>query len=384
MKLCVPTNWDNELIEGLARINEKNHNIYEVFGSLPFGIVPGGRAPFGLPQVTREQAEEHIRLAKSKGIKFNYIMNAGSLMNQEYTIPGRSKISEYISWIVSAGADSITIGIPILLEHIKKKYPHVNVNISVQGGVATPIEAKRFENLGAGRIVLRRRCNRDFKVLKEIKKAVKSDLCVFVNLDCINQCTMMFYHLSHPNHVCQNPNGSYVTYIDYPKISCSLVKALDIVEFIKSRWIRPEDLKEYEALGIEYFKIIDRRMPTDKILKIVEAYSNQKYEGNLNDLFYYLPKPQVFLNQLKKKLPEAYEKINGDVLSEIPVPTMQIDNKKLDGFLEFFKNHDCSSGCGDCNYCAEISKKVMKIENPQEFEDYANALKKIKEEVSNL
>jgi len=381
MKLCVPTNWDNELISGLDKINDKNHNIYELFGSLPFGVVPGGRAPFGLPQVTREQAEEHIKLVKSKGIKFNYVMNAGSLMNQEYTKDGREKIAEYIGWVVSIGVDSITVGVPVLVEYIKKKYPSIRVNISIQAGVATPRAAKVYEDLGADRIVLRKRCNRDFKVLNEIRKAVKTDLCVFVNLDCVYQCTMMNYHLSLPNHVCQNPDGDYEIYVDYPKISCSLVKALNPVEFIKSRWIRPEDLREYEKLGIEYFKIVDRRMPTDRILKITEAYSNQKYEGNLNDLFYYLPKPQVFLNQLRKKLPESYEKINGEELSRITVPQMNIDNKKLNGFLDYFKKHDCNYGCKDCNYCADVAKNVMKIEDSKEFKDYVDVLIKIRNEI---
>lgn len=384
MKLCVPTNWDKNLLEGLIEINRKNHSIYELYGSLPFGIIPGGRAPFSLPQLDREQAEEYIDAVKSAGLKFNYVMNAGTLINQEYTIEGRRKIKEYISWINSTGADSITVAVPLLAEYIKKEFPALKVSVSIGAGVATPRAAKVFESLGADRIALRRRCNRDFRVLKEIRKAVKIGLCLFANLDCIYECSMMYYHLSLPNHVCQDEDGNYMQYIDYPKICCSLKKASNPAEFIKSRWIRPEDIKEYEAIGYEYFKLVDRRMPTEKILQIANAYSNRKYEGNLADLFYYLPSLKGFCEQLKKQLPSEYDKIKAGNLSQIETPKISIDNRKLDGFLGYFKTHDCAMGCRECRHCDDIAEKSIKTRGKEKFYKYANALRKIKEEVTSL
>ena len=55
-------------------------------------------------------------------------------------------------------------------------------------------------------------------------------------------------------------------------------------EYIKSPWVRPEDIKYYEEIGIEHFKITERGFPTDELVKRVKAYTDRKYNGNLIDL----------------------------------------------------------------------------------------------------
>ena len=54
--------------------------------------------------------------------------------------------------------------------------------------------------------------------------------------------------------------------------------------FIKSAWIRPEDLSRYEALGYTTFKLIERGMPSAELLKRVAAYSARRFDGNLAEL----------------------------------------------------------------------------------------------------
>jgi len=58
MKLRVSTNFDNALIPGLAGTDTE-----ELYGKLPHDVVGGVRPAFLLPQVGREEIEEHIRQA---------------------------------------------------------------------------------------------------------------------------------------------------------------------------------------------------------------------------------------------------------------------------------------------------------------------------------
>jgi collagenase-like PrtC family protease len=58
----------------------------------------------------------------------------------------------------------------------------------------------------------------------------------------------------------------------------------DPVEFVKSRWIRPEDVKVYEDVGIDMLKILERNNTSDTLGERVKAYSMRSYEGNLIDM----------------------------------------------------------------------------------------------------
>jgi collagenase-like PrtC family protease len=127
-------------------------------------------------------------------------------------------------------------------------------------------------------------------------------------------------------------------------------------ELIKSRWIRPEDLKEYKKYGIERFKIGTRYKDTKWLLNCAKAYSQNYYNGNLLDLLtdIYLPIPELKFKEV-----------------------IYIDNKKLNKFLKFFKNKDCENKCdGSCNYCRKIAEKVIIIKDKEYIKKYLFYLKK--------
>jgi len=65
------------------------------------------------------------------------------------------------------------------------------------------------------------------------------------------------------------------------------------VELLKSPWIRPEDIRHYEAIGYERFKITERFKRTPLLLENVRVYENRRYDGNLLDLFT-LPRKGAF------------------------------------------------------------------------------------------
>ena len=146
-------------------------------------------------------------------------------------------------------------------------------------------------------------------------------------------------------------------------------KLLPHEDGVPGPWIRPEDVPFYKKIGIEHIKITERDFPTEILVKRVEAYSNHSYNGNLLDLIqghgYILEGTELEPLEVKTEFANINEvvneifKVRGFKLERKYPQHVYIDNKKLDGFLEFFKQGKCKGNCQNCNYCASISKKTI-------------------------
>ena len=53
-----------------------------------------------------------------------------------------------------------------------------------------------------------------------------------------------------------------------------------------SGWIRSEDLKKYEDIGIYNFKIEGRGVKPDIMLKSIKSYVNMYYKGSVFDVLF--------------------------------------------------------------------------------------------------
>jgi collagenase-like PrtC family protease len=129
----------------------------------------------------------------------------------------------------------------------------------------------------------------------------------------------------------------------------------DPVEFIRAPWIRPEDVGAYEEIGIDCFKIAERSQETSWILRAANAYASRKYDGDLLDIINFPEGLYRFI--LSQQFPQR------DLPDRLkPV----IDNRKLDGFLEFFRENTCRDrSCDDCGYCERVAEKVLTVDNPE-------------------
>lgn len=184
------------------------------------------------------------------------------------------------------GVDSVTISIPYLLELIKNRYPQLGIPVSTQAGVDSIERAKYWEDLGADEITLSFvDVNRDFHLLKEIRKNIRCRLKLIANLDCLYHCPFYKYHSVLNSHSSHSTHPTRGFMIDYCYLSCSYKRMKDSVESIRSGWIRPEDVHYYEDVGIDRLKIVNRTMITEAISLIVNAYAERRYNGNLLDLF---------------------------------------------------------------------------------------------------
>lgn len=384
IKFYVATNWQEDLIPLIRK-----EYVDELYGKLSADFIGGGRASSMLPQISKKHASIHIQKAHESGLKFNYLLNATCLDNLEWTITGQRKIRALLDWIVKLKVDSVTVSIPYLLELIKKRYPKLKVYVSTQAGVDGPQRAIYWYNLGADRITLSvLDVNRDFPLLKEIRKSVKCELQLIANLECLYRCPIYKYHSVLNAHSSQSNHITKGFVIDYCHLRCNFIKIANPVEFIRAGWIRPEDIHYYEDIGINHIKLVNRGMSTQEILLIVNAYSDRYYNGNLLDLFSAPTKNIVYQNpNLIHKLRYFFRPFSVNIFKLLKYRRfftgygIYIDNQKLEGFLEYFLKESCSlKSCKDCGYCDKVAKKVIKID-----EDYRNKnLTKYQEFLDNI
>ncbi|MFA4993171.1 MAG: U32 family peptidase [Candidatus Omnitrophota bacterium] len=353
MKLCVPTNWQPDLLD---KINKTK--VMEIYGKLDRDPVGGGRPSFMLAHINKSRVKEYISAVKKCGLKFNYLLNAVCLGNAEWSASGQKRIRDFLDWLSAIGVDTVTVSIPYLLELVKRHYPHFETKVSVCAQVCDPLQAKYWEDLGADEISLSPwNINRDFKTLKKIRKAVRCKLQVYANTRCLSGCPFVQYHYSSHSH--SSRTNDRESTVNYCKFSCNYLILKQPQRLISACWIRPEDLAYYEKAGINTIKLSERGMETRQIQRIVEAYTAQSYSGNLMDLLCVIPAKRLAIGKSRKTRTTRFTKLLNQMLGN---DLTFLDNNKLDGFLNFFIEGKCNRiNCDTCGYCRSIANKALYI-----------------------
>jgi collagenase-like PrtC family protease len=284
----VGTNWDFSLLDAL-----QGTSVDTLFGKLPFDVVGGARPGFVLPQVNREYVQRYIHACHEKGMEFSYLLNAPCLGNLQYSRKGYGQIIDLLEWVDHSGADSVVIGIPYLIDLVRKRFPRLKIKVSTTARVNTVRKALQYEDMGVEEIIIDEHINREFKTLERIRKTVKCNLEILVNNICLWQCPYNYEHVNHDGHASREGEEEDNCYLQYPGYLCLYRKLMEPVELLKSPWIRPEDVHHYEDMGYKHFKITERFKRTPLLIEHVKAYENRRYDGNLLDLFT-LPRKEAF------------------------------------------------------------------------------------------
>ncbi|MBI2964308.1 MAG: U32 family peptidase [Deltaproteobacteria bacterium] len=340
-KLILPTNWDPALLPRVAPLRPAY-----LYGALPREATV--RSSLVLPQATEEDVAAQIAQAAQLGIRFTYVMNATCLGNREISEDGRWEILQRLEWLRGVGAAAVVTANPYVMELARKSTPDLELQVSVLAAVNDARKAAFFRDLGADLIHIDPQINRDFRRLESIRRAVDCRLSVVVNEGCLLSCPIRQYHANTISHSVEGIERRY--YVDYCYYRCSLARNADVVEYLRAPWIRPQDLAEYEAVGIDLFKIAGREKMgegasshTPWILKVAGAYHRRRCEDVAELLV--AVQPMVGLS------------------GEAPAPwRVRIAADRLDGFLSFFRDGRCSLDCQRCSHCAEWAKACVSAE----------------------
>lgn len=367
MKFSVCTNFQDDLI---PRLNKKE--VQSLYGKLTSDFIGGGRASYMLPSVSRRQVRRHIEQAHKNGLGFNYLLNSACLGTREFTMSGQRKIRKLLDWIVDIGADSVTVAIPYLARLIKKSYPQLKINVSSFDYIDTVTKARYWQDLGADTIVLPPTLfNRDFAALKKFRKYIKCKLQLLANNVCMFGCQNVGQHRLSLSHGSQSEDLSQGYVLDFCALNCRYLRLLEPVNFIRADWIRPEDVRCYEEIGIDALKIIGRARSADFIIKAVDAYSKRDYHGNLLDIIahpYGQRRPMTakrFFRGLRyaRRIFTFNPFYIRKMVRSFPHLEVYLDNKKLDGFIKYFVDGKCpGEPCDGCSYCKDAADIALKID----------------------
>jgi collagenase-like PrtC family protease len=388
MKLSVAANWDMSLLDGLANIPE----VTSIYAKLPFDVVGGGRAGIVLPSVDWDSAVTYIEAAHRRGLSFCYLINAPCLGNLEQTEEGRNQILTFISQLVESGVDSVSIANLAIVSLVRHNFPDLPIRGSVLSWPTNLPRLKYQESLGIDPLIIPySEFNRDFGMLPKIRSGITCDMQLFANISCIYNCHYLAEHACSVGHSSQltpnipRPNS----FLDFYLWQCTRRRLLNPELFLMSRWIRPEDLHIYEAMGFDEFKIIDRSRSTAWLLRATKAYADRHYEGNLLDILSLelLGDPAGFHNDIEDQIRERmrhYETEDRQLMlrmlklrRRLLALDIHIDNAALTDFLAGFMKIRCSETyCEDCRYCHRYAERAVRYDR-KEAEVLANDISEL-------
>ncbi len=371
VRFSLAANYDPALVPELAP-----YPVDEVYGKFPDDGISGGRPRYLATPLSASAMRRYIRQLEQHGIAFNYLLNGACFGNREWTRSWQKRLTGLLGRLADLGVRRLTVSTPYLLELVKRRFPEFKVKVGIYAQVDTPRRARFWEDLGADAITVESfSINRNFPRLEAIRKAVSCDLQLIVNHVCLLNCPMQSYHQGGFAHA---SDDTTTLFIDYCLLRCSRQRLIDPSQFIKSTWIRPEDLGAYEAIGYTTFKLLERGIPSAELLRRVKAYSERRFDGNLAELLlsysfreplrresfwsvrHFLKPRQVSPLRLKPLLELA--RLQG-MLSPLPECAIRIEASRIPGnFLDTFRDRDCTSlDCAACGYCERIASQAVSV-----------------------
>lgn len=372
MQLSVPANYDIDLVPRL-----KKYPVEEVYGKLPHDFVGGGRPSYMAGRLTLRQLGEYVAALRRNDIEFNYLLNSACLANCEWSRSWQKKLNRLLTELAAMGVTRLTVTSPYLLERIRAAFPYFYIRAGIYAQVDTPSRARFWEDLGANMITLESfSINRDFERLKAIRSAVSCSLQLIANHPCLPNCAMQSYHQNTFAHA---SNGERGLFIDYCFLRCTLLRLKDPSLFLKAAWIRPEDIGEYESLGFTKFKLLERNIPSEELIRRIEAYARRQSPEDLAELLiphgFESEEPRSAFWLLKHffkplqvnplRLRELRQLANKAGMLSRPVSkVVRIQSSKLPAdFIQQVQQAPCPE-CRTCSLCSRLADRAVVFDEP--------------------
>jgi collagenase-like PrtC family protease len=368
----MPADFKNTTIDKYEALNKKyqDSKVGEIYGNVTLkNSFESGRSVDMLPEVDFSTLEKHVAYAQERGMQFNYTLNMSHMANREFSSKGLIELMMFLGKLYKAGIRSLTVALPSLMEIIRESDYDFNIKASVICQVTTPNKALAFKKMGAKRIVVDESVVRDFENLKRITKAAEGKLEVIINSICFRDCP---YRIFHYNQISTDSielsSKASSNYYDH---RCLLRRFENKGSLLRLSWVRPEDIKYYTRIGINYFKIQGRHtvMQGDPA-RAVEYYFKESYDGDLVELF--------------------------DLFNLTSQFRMSMDNRSLDGFLKPFVQDEtfCRNDCNNCKHCEHFAEKCIDLDMMKEssqkadtfyseYDQFAQVMKEMKQDNSS-
>jgi collagenase-like PrtC family protease len=347
LEFSVPYNNDPDTLADIFRLKERNGNrVVEIYLSGPQEFSGAGRI---VPEMEFGEFASIVGQIRGEGIRANLLLNS-ICEGSEWYSPGVLKSTlEYLRRVhEELGVESITIANPLYIREIRKHFPAMEICASVLGDIDCVQKAVIYRQAGADVITPHVDINRDLSLLMKIRKATGARLKLMVNEGCLFRCPFRKFHFNYISHKSRTPEMKQGVKAEDNvfSLNCLQLSKSDLSQILKSCWIRPEDLGEYASIS-GYFKIVGRTSSRSMLLRSVEAYMQESWDGDLLEL------------------------MAGNLYSLGMSHLMHVDNKRL-GEAGFFRRiTSCDKECSECDYCSALIGNLVKrgVFTPAKIED---------------
>jgi collagenase-like PrtC family protease len=334
LEFSVPYNTDPLTLDKMLALDGRNGNrIKEVYLSGPQECSGSGRLT---PELPFEAFAEAVGKIHDRRVRANVLLNSVCEGGDWYSPGVLNSTMDYVDRLHHGlGVEAVTIANPLYIREVRKRFPNLEICASVLGDIDCVQKAKIYKLAGAGVITPDVRINRDPTLLKKIRAATGTQLKLMVNEGCLLQCPFRKFHFNYVSHQSRNPDKSARAENNVFSANCVQVARADLSQVLKSGWIRPEDMRKYADVST-CFKIVGRTSSSSALLRTVEAYMQESWDGDLMEL------------------------MAGPIYSLSMSYLMHLDNVAL-GDLRFFeKVSSCDRECYECTYCEEIAARLVK------------------------
>jgi collagenase-like PrtC family protease len=348
LEFSIPYNNDPESLNEIFRLKEHHGNrIREIYLSGPQEFSGAGRIA---PELSFDEFARVVHSIHGQGIRVNLLLNSICEGSDWYSPGVLNSTMEYLRRAhQELGVEAVTIANPLYIREVRRRFPHIEITVSVLADIDCVQKAVIFRKAGADVITPHVDINRNLALLKKIREKTGAEIKLMVNEGCLFQCAFRKFHFTYISHKSRKPGPGKETRAEDNvfSINCIQLSKNDPSQILKSAWIRPEDAGRYGEIS-RYFKLVGRTSSNSMLLRSVGAYMSENWDGDLLEL------------------------MAGNLYSVGMSHLLHLDNKSLDDAGFFDKTASCDKECSECDYCAALAGKLIRrgVLTPSKMADF--------------
>ena len=313
-------------------VSDYKESIGEVYFS--WGTTPSGRP--GVPLTDwelQERLEYELHAMRHQGFTLDLLFNANCYGAEAVSEHLAAEYCGILSYLDSRELlpEIVTTASPFLAEVVKKEFPEIerraSVNMRLDSTLALEFLGDLFDSF-----YLKRDLQRNLETVKVFRNWCDKHgkkMGILANSGCLRNCPAQTFHdnlVAHQRDLykLRNLPGSYQTFC-----MKHYQKKENGPDFLKSSWIRPEDLHLYDDL-VDFVKIATRQH--DRPRTVIAAYANRSYSGDLAALM----EPNF---------------------SSVFATAGIVENSLIPGFDAL--PGDCATNCTHCGKCEALWQKIF-------------------------